>query len=441
MRKGYRGRIVDFENDKSGQPEKSYRYFDDGLLVVEDGRVAEAGDYKTIIEKQSPDFEIENFGEALIMPGFFDLHVHSVQTKAIASFGKELLEWLDNYIFPTEQKFKDPDYAREHTRFFLRQLLSNGTTTAMVYPSVDGTSSEALFELAAEMNMRIISGNTWMDRNAPDYLVKSPEESYDLSKELIGKYHRKGRNLFAVTPRYAITSSPEALKLAAGLFHEFEDLYLQTHISENHKEIEVVNHSYPDHRNYLDVYDDSGMLTPRTFLGHGIHLTEEELHRIAETGTNVVHCPTSNLFLGSGLFDYKRVTGHGIDVTLGSDVGAGTSFSMLQTLQEAYKISALKGSPMHALTGFYLLTLGAARSLGLENVSGNFDPGKEADFVVIDPSLNPLLNYRISETESIEDILFALMILGDDRVVTETYLMGERIEKTEGKFSMDEGRG
>lgn len=436
MRKGYRGRLFDFENDHSGQPGKSYRYFNDGLLIVEDGRVAEAGDYKAIMEKQSTDFEIENFGKALIMPGFFDLHVHSVQTKAIASFGKELLEWLDNYIFPTEQKFKDPDYAREHTRFFLRQLLSNGTTTAMVYPSVDGTSSEALFELASEMNMRIISGNTWMDRNAPDYLVKSPEESYDLSKELIGKYHRKRRNLFAVTPRYAITSSPKALRLAARLFHESDDLYLQTHISENHKEIEVVNHSYPNHRNYLDVYDDSGMLTPRTFLGHGIHLTGEELHRIAETATNIVHCPTSNLFLGSGLFDYNRVTGYGINVSLGSDVGAGTGFSMLQTLQDAYKVSAMNGHPMHSFTGFYMLTLGAAKSLGLEKVSGNFDPGKEADFVVIDPSLNPLLNYRISETESIEDILFALMILGDDRVVKETFLMGKRAGR-----QMGEGRG
>lgn len=429
MRKGYRGRIFDFENNDSGQPESNLRYFKDGLLIVENGRVIVAGDYREITQKQPGEIEIEDYGNALIMPGFFDLHVHSAQTKAIASFGKELLDWLDNYIFPAEQKFSDPGYAREHTRFFLQQLVQSGTTTAMVYPSVDEASAEALFELAAEMNMRIISGNTWMDRNAPDYLVKTPGESYELSKKLIDKYHKKGRNHFAVTPRYAITSSPEALKMAAKLFHEFNDLYLQTHISENHREIETVNHAYPNHRNYLDVYDDSGMLSPRTFLGHGIHLADDELQRIAATGTRIVHCPSSNLFLGSGLFDYKRVRQHGVNVTLGSDVGAGTGFPMLQTLQDAYKVSAMNGHPMHALTGFYMLTLGAAKALGLENISGNFDPGKEADFVVIEPKMNPLLQYRIAEAESIEDVLFALMILGDERVVKETFLMGKRSER------------
>ena len=428
MRKGYRGRIFDFENKDTGKPENHFRYFEDGLLIVEDGLVADAGAYQTVIKRYPQETKIENYGNALIMPGFFDLHVHSVQTKAIASFGKELLEWLDNYIFPAERKFSDPAYAREHTRFFLRQLLKSGTTTAMVYPSVDEASTEALFELAAEKNIRIISGNTWMDRNAPEYLLKKPEKSYELSKELIRKFHKKGRSKFAVTPRYAITSSPEALELSATLFHEYDDLYLQTHISENHKEIETVNHSYPNHRNYLDVYDDSGMLSPRTFLGHGIHLAGDELERIAATGTQIVHCPSSNLFLGSGLFDYHRVTGHGVAVNLGSDVGAGTSFSMLQTLQDAYKVSAMNGHPMHALTGFYMLTLGAAKAFGLENVSGNFNPGKEADFVVIDPSLNPLLQYRITEAESIDDVLFAMMILGDERVVKETFLMGERVE-------------
>jgi guanine deaminase len=380
-----------------------------------------------LINRQSQPVKIENHSGSFIMPGFFDLHVHSVQTMAIASHGNALLEWLDNYIFPTEKKFADQGYAVEHTRFFLDQLLKNGTTTAMVYPSSHKFSSEALFDVATEKSMRIVSGNTWMDRNAPEYLLKTPEESYDVSKNLIGKYHNKGRNLFAVTPRYAITSSPEALKLAARLFHEHENLYLQTHISENKKEIEAVKQAFPGHSNYLDVYDDFGMLTSGTFLGHGVHLKDEELTRIAETGTRIVHCPTSNLFLGSGLFDFARFKEKEIPVTMGSDVGAGTSFSMLQTLQDAYKISALRGNPISALRGFYSITLGAAKSLGLDKVSGNFDPGKEADFVVIDPSTNPLLDYRISNSDSVEDILFALMILGDDRVVKETFLMGREV--------------
>ncbi len=427
MRKGYRGKVFYFKNGANQHSfAQHYHYFADGLLVVNDGLVEAAGDFAALSKNLGSHFEIEDFGDALILPGFIDAHVHSVQSKAIASYGKELLEWLDNYIFPAEQKFADQDYAREHTAFFVNQLLKSGTTTAVVYPSVHANSAEALFDLALDKNMRLIAGNTWMDRNAPEYLLQSPATAYDLSKRLIQKYHNKSRLSFAVTPRYAITSSPEALEMAAALFHEYPDLYLQTHISENRKEIEMVNHSYPNHRNYLDVYDEYGMLTPRTILGHGIHLENEELERIAETGTRIAHCPTSNLFLGSGLFDYRKMLNHDIRFALASDVGAGTSFSMLQTLQDAYKISAINGNPMPALLGFYLLTLGGAQSLGLENKIGNFDPGMEADFVVLDPELNPLLNYRLAESDSIEDLLFALMILGDERLVRGTYLMGKR---------------
>jgi len=426
MRKGYRGRLFDFQkNADISDLEKGARFYEDGLLIVNNGLVEIAGDYHTIIKNLKQEIEIENFGKSLILPGFIDTHVHSVQTKAIASFGKELLDWLDNYTFPAEKKFEDPDYAQLHTRFFLDQLLKNGTTTAVIFPSVHETSTRALFDVALDLNLRLIAGNTWMDRNAPDYLTMSADVSYNLSKKLIETYHNKKRLSFAVTPRYAITSSPEALELAASLFREYDDLYLQTHISENRKEIEMVNHSYPEHKNYLDVYDDFGMLTERTFLGHGIYLEDEELKRISQTGTKIVHCPTSNLFLGSGLFDYQKVSGHNIQVTLGSDVGGGTSFSMLQTLQDAYKISALHGNPIQPLLGFYLITQGAAKALGFENKIGNFDPGKEADFIVIDTDLNPLLKYRIEEAHSLDDLLFALMMLGDDRIVKETFLMGK----------------
>ena len=436
MRKGYRGKLFDFDKNAGiGELENHYRFFDDGLLVLNDGFVEAAGDYCSVIKNMNHEFEIEDFGKSIIMPGFIDTHVHSVQTKAIASFGKELLDWLDNYIFPAELKFENPEYAKTHTQFFVNQLLKNGTTTALVFPSVHQSSSEALFQVASEINMRLITGNTWMNRNAPNYLLHSPAKSYDISKKLIQKYHNKNRLAFAVTPRYAITSSPEALEVAASLFLEYDDLYLQTHISENRKEVEFVNQSYNNHRNYLDVYDDFGLLTGRTFLGHGIYLQNDELKRIGETATNIVHCPTSNLFLGSGLFDYKKVTEHNIKITLGSDVGGGTSFSMLQTLQDAYKISALHGTPITPLLAFYLITLGAAKSLGQDNKIGNFDPGMEADFVVLDPSKNELLDYRIKTSESIDDILFALMVLGDDRIVRETFLMGKKQATEAGSFS------
>jgi guanine deaminase len=366
-----------------------------------------------------------DYGGCLIMPGFVDAHVHSVQTKAIASYGKELLDWLESYVFPAETLFEQPEYARIHTRFFLEQLLKNGTTTAAVFSSVHAAAAEALFEEALKLNMCIIGGNTWMDRNAPEELCQSAESSYELSEQLIEKYHNYQRLHFAVTPRYAITSSPDSLQLAAQLFASRHDLYLQTHISENLKEIETVHHHYPNHHNYLDVYDNFGLLSSRTLLGHGIHLTEKELKRVADSKTKVVHCPSSNLFLGSGLLGFYRMQRHGIELAMGSDVGAGTSFSMLQTLQDAYKVSALKGEPLSAMDAFYAITLGGAKALQLDALIGNFDKGKEADFVVIDLSKDELIDYRTRDA-SLEELLFALMTLGDDRVIKATYLMGER---------------
>ena len=285
MLKGFRGKVFDFNH--AANPENladHFRFFEDGLLVVEDGLVKACGDFTRIKNSFNEVFEIINFGSSYIFPGFVDAHVHSVQTAAIASHGNELLDWLEKYIFPNERNFENPDYALEHTRFFLKQLLKNGTTTALVYPSVHENSAEALFQSAYDLNFRLITGNTWMDRNAPDYLLKSPQESYDSSVSLIKKWHKKGRLHFAATPRYAITSSPESLKVISTLMQEHRDLYLQTHISENKKEVAVVNHHYPNNNHYLDVYDSYGLLTPKTLLGHGIYLKDDELKRIAEAG-------------------------------------------------------------------------------------------------------------------------------------------------------------
>ncbi|NCA84505.1 MAG: guanine deaminase [Clostridia bacterium] len=434
MLKGYRGKLFDFANDATIENAGAkHRYYTNGLLLVEAGKVVAAGDYDELAG-EAIGAEIVDYGHCLIVPGFVDAHVHSVQTKAIASFGKELLDWLDSYIFPAETLFEQPDYARIHTRFFLKQLLKNGTTTAVVYSSVHAAAAEALFEEAAKLNMRLIGGNTWMDRNAPEELCLPAEASFELSEQLIKKYHNQQRLHFALTPRYAITSSPKSLRMVAHLFETRSDLYLQTHISENLKEIETVHHYYPDRRNYLDVYDYFGLLSPRTLLGHGIHLTSEELKRVADSKTKIVHCPSSNLFLGSGLLDFYRMQRSGIELAMGSDVGAGTSFSMLQTLQDAYKVSALKGEPLNAMDAFYSITLGGAKALLLDGMIGNFDIGKEADFVVIDPTQSELINYRTRDA-SLDEMLFALMILGDDRVIKATYLMGEmvKIEEVEGR--------
>jgi guanine deaminase len=426
MLKGYRGKLFDFANNaNTGSASTKHRYYENGLLLVESGKVVAAGDYGQLAG-EAAGAEIVDYGHCLIVPGFVDAHVHSVQTKAIASFGKELLDWLDSYIFPAEILFEQPDYARIHIRFFLKQLLKNGTTTAVVYSSVHAAAAEALFEEAAKLNMRLIGGNTWMDRNAPDELCLPAESSHELSEQLIKKYHNQQRLHFAITPRYAITSSPKSLRLVANLFETRSDLYLQTHISENLKEIETVHHYYPHRRDYLDVYDYFGLLSPRTLLGHGIHLTNEELKRIADSKTKIVHCPSSNLFLGSGLLHFYRLQRYGIDLAMGSDVGAGTSFSMLQTLQDAYKVSAIKGDPLQPFDAFYSITLGGAKALLLDGLIGNFDKGKEADFVVIDPTQSEVLNYR-THNASLEEMLFALMILGDDRLIKATYLMGEKI--------------
>jgi guanine deaminase len=440
MLKGFTGKLFDFD-EKAGVAdlENAFRYFDDGLLVTKDGIVQDVGNYRDLIGKYHSDIEISDHKDCFIFPGFIDAHIHSVQTKAIASHGNQLLEWLETYVFPAEKKFISPEYALTHTQVFFDELLKNGTTTALIYPSVHDASVEAVFTIAQQLNMRIISGKTWMDRNAPAYLLEPPQKSHESSKKQIERWHGKGRSHYAVTPRYAITSTPESLKIAGELLTEYDGLYVQTHISENKKEIETVNQHYNRHRGYLDVYDSFGLLNPRTLLGHGIHLTGDELDRIAQAGASVVHCPTSNLFLGSGLFDFRKTLDHGVQIAIGSDMGGGTSFSMLRNLHDAYKISALvannnqqdavseKFTAMNPFQAIYFITLGGARALKLNDRIGNFGEGKEADFVVINPSKNTLLNYRLQDAASLEEILFAIVMLGDEQIVEATYLMGKKV--------------
>lgn len=409
--------------------ERSHEYFEDGLLVVADGKVAQIGHAAELLPTLAAGTEVVEYPNALITPGFVDTHIHYPQTGMIASYGEQLLDWLETYTFPTERAFADKAHAGEVAEVFLDELLRNGTTTALVFGSVHKESVDAFFEACEKRNLRMIAGKVLMDRNAPDYLTDTAETGYADSKELIERWHGKGRLHYAVTPRFAPTSTPEQLALAGQLFKEYPDLYMHTHLSENRKEIEWVRELFPERQGYLDVYDHHGLIGARSVFAHGVHLCDEECQRLGETGSAVAFCPTSNLFLGSGLFDLEKVEDFGVRVGLGTDVGAGTSFSQLQSLNEAYKVMQLQGKKLDPFKSLYLATLGGARALYLDDRIGNLQPGKDADFVVLDYQATPLIDYRLRQARTLEEKLFALTILGDDRAVKETFAAGVSVHR------------
>lgn len=408
--------------------EQSYQYFEDGILLIENGKVAQVGAAAELLPKLAS-VEVQHYRDALITPGFIDTHIHYPQTGMIASYGEQLLDWLETYTFPTEQQFADKAHASDVAAIFLKELLRNGTTTALVFGSVHPQSVDAFFEQADKLNLRMIAGKVLMDRNAPDYLTDTAETGYAESKALIERWHGKGRLHYAVTPRFAPTSTPEQLELAGKLLGEYPDLYMHTHLSENRKEIEWVKALFPERKGYLDVYDHHRLIGPRAVFAHGVHLCDEECQRLAETGSAVAFCPTSNLFLGSGLFDLNKLEAHGVRVGLGTDVGAGTSFSQLQSLNEAYKVMQLQGKKLDPFKSLYLATLGGANALYLDDRLGNFLPGKDADFLVLDYNATPLISYRMQQARSLEERLFALTMLGDDRAVKETFAAGVSVHQ------------
>lgn len=408
--------------------EQSYQYFEDGILLIENGQVAQVGAASELLPKLAG-VEITEYRDALITPGFIDTHIHYPQTGMIASYGEQLLDWLNTYTFPTERQFEDKAHASDVAAIFLKELLRNGTTTALVFGSVHPQSVDAFFEQAEALNLRMIAGKVLMDRNAPDYLTDTAESGYAESKALIERWHGKGRLHYAVTPRFAPTSTPEQLELAGKLLGEYPDLYMHTHLSENRKEIEWVKELFPERKGYLDVYDHHKLIGPRAVFAHGVHLCDDECKRLAETGSAVAFCPTSNLFLGSGLFDLNKLEAHGVRVGLGTDVGAGTSFSQLQSLNEAYKIMQLQGKKLDPFKSLYLATLGGANALYLDDKLGNFLPGKDADFLVLDYNATPLISYRMQQARSLEERLFALTMLGDDRAVKETFAAGVSVHQ------------
>ena len=425
MKQAHRGSILHFLCDPDKATDGScYEYFSDGLLIIEDGIIKTLGDASYILSDLSTEIELIKHSNSLIIPGFVDTHIHYPQMEVIAAYGEQLLEWLNKYTFPTEKKFEDKAYARSIAEKFLNQLLGAGTTTALVFGTVHKQSVEAFFEACEARNLRMIAGKVMMDRNAPDYLTDCPQSSYDDSKSLIDKWHNRGRLRYAVTPRFSPTSTTEQLDMAGQLLREYPDVYLHTHLSENLNEIEWVKELFPDCKHYLDTYDKSGLLGRRSVFAHCIHLCDEEWERMSETQSGIAFCPTSNLFLGSGLFNLKKAADKNINVGMGTDIGGGTSFSILQTLNEAYKVLQLRGQTVSVLKMFYLATLGGAETLDLSDKIGNFKPGKEADFVVLDKHCSPLMELRLNEHNDLLEQLFVLSMLGDDRTVKQTWSAG-----------------
>lgn len=407
--------------------EAAHEYYSDGLLVTENGKIIGLGDARELLPTLPVGADIIECPNSLITPGFIDTHIHYPQTDMIASYGEQLLDWLNNYTFPAEQRFTDEHHASSVADTFLNELLRNGTTTALVFGTVHKGSVDAFFQAAERRNLRMIAGKVMMDRNAPEELTDTADSSYADSRELIERWHNKGRLHYAVTPRFAPTSSPEQLDAAARLLREYPDLYLHTHLSENTDECDWVQSLFPDSQNYLDVYDQHQLLTERSVFAHGIHLCDQEFERLHDAGSAIAFCPTSNFFLGSGLFNLPKAEQHQVNVGLGTDVGAGTSFSLLQTLNEAYKAMQLQGAKLHPVKSLYLATLGGARALRLDDKIGSLSVGKEADFVVLDQQSTPLMAHRMQYARTLYEQLFVMMMLGDDRAVRYTVSAGQRV--------------
>ncbi len=421
----YRAAIFHLLDDPAApnRPEPAHAYHEDGLLLVEDGHVLACGDYAELAPRLG-DTPVAHFPGRMITPGFIDVHVHFPQTDIIAAHGAQLLDWLELHVFPTEIAFADPAHAAATATFFISELLRNGTTTALVFGSVHKASVDALFAEALDRDMRLIAGKVLMDRHAPDALRDTVEDGRRDTLALIAQWSGQGRLGYAVTPRFAVTSSDDQLAMAGEILAAHPQVWMQTHIAENRAEVVAAQALFPDASDYLNIYERFGLVGPRSVFAHCIHLDNDSFDRMAAAGAAAAFCPTSNLFLGSGLFDLKRAHDHGVKVGVGTDVGAGTSFSVLHTLGEAYKVGQMGGQALDPLQAFYLATLGGARALGLDDKIGNLAPGKEADFLVLDPAATPLLARRLAKTRSLTERLFVLSVLGDDRVVERVYLAG-----------------
>lgn len=425
-----RGRVLSFHRaPESIGDSESYLYLEDGAVTVEGGTITAVGDFA---EADVAGAEIIDHRPHLIMAGFIDMHLHYVQSQMMASYSGSLLEWLDTYTFVEEQKFSRQGHADAVAVDFYDALIRHGTTTAAAYCSSHPRSVDAFFAEAQRRNMLMVGGKVMMDRHAPEGLLDTAQSSYDDTKALIERWHGTGRGLYAISPRFAITSTPEQMAMAQALVAEHPECYVQTHLSENDAEIAYSMELYPDAPDYTGIYQNYGLLTDKTLLGHSIHLNHREVGAIAESGAVAVFCPTSNLFLGSGLFDRERLTKHGVRIGLATDIGAGTSFSMLKTMDEGFKVLQLRGQRFNPLASFHLATRGNAEALGLGETIGSVAPGRAADLIVLNAGATPTMRMRQSSVTSLVEELFLLQTLGDDRAIAEVYVAGARAKSTLG---------
>ena len=419
-----RGRLLSFlSQPRSPDDLESLDYIEDGALVIDGGKIIAKGEFSNLVAQHSGVTEIDHRPN-LLLPGLIDTHLHVPQMQVIGSFGAKLLDWLEKYTFVEEQKFGDRAHCERIADWLFDTLLRHGTTTGVAYCSVHKTSADVYFEKAEQRGLCMIGGKVMMDRNAPDALCDTPQSSYDDSKSLIEKWHTKSRLHYAISPRFAITSTPEQLEASQALVSEHPDCYMQTHISENVDEIAFTKSLYPKARDYLDVYEAYGLLGKKSLFGHCIHLEERERKVMAESGSVAVFCPTSNLFLGSGLYDMEGLEELGVRVSVATDIGGGTSYSMLKTMDEAYIVLQLRNQVMNPLKSFYLMTLGNAQALSLEDKIGTLEVGTDADIVVLNSQATPAMKLRMETVESLYEELFVLQTLGDDRAVDQVYVAG-----------------
>ena len=429
--RAYRARIFHLLGEPYQAPdiEQSYQYFEDGLLVVENGYVKTLGAYKDLIQTLSKHTKIKHYPDHLIMPGFVDTHIHYPQVDIIASYGEQLMEWLETYTFPAEIAFANEETCKNTAEFFIKELLRNGTTSALVFGTVHEGSAEALFSEAQKLKMRVIAGKVLMDRNAPKALLDGRDLGRAASERLIKKWHGNGRLGYAITPRFAPTSTEEQLAMAGALKEKHKDVHVHTHMCENKNEIKYVSELFPQAHDYLDVYERCGLIGDKTVLAHGVHMSAGMCKRLSRAGATISLCPTSNMFIGSGLFNLARLRRHGVRHALGTDIGGGTSFSLLTTMNAAYSVCQLRDLSLSSMDAFYMATLGGAKALGADKYIGNFEAGKEADFVVLDLNATPLISRRLKIAKRMKALLFSIMVLGDDRMISQTFVMGQRVYK------------
>ena len=420
-----RSRIFTFLDKTTADKNYACRYLDDGIIIVQDG-IIQSVEATQILERQGFDLnQCTHKPDSLVLAGFIDPHVHSSQVEIIGSYGEKLLDWLEKYTFPEEIKFSDEEYRAKKNRNFISELLKNGTTSAMVFTTVHSENCHQFLTIANEHKMRVIAGKILMDRHAPSDLLDNTLMCKKLCQDIINDWHECNRLGVAITPRFSGTSTREQLDIAGQLLHENETVMMQTHLSENSDELTWTAKLFPDAKDYLNTYENHQLLTDRSVFAHCIHLNESEWSRLADSGARIAFCPSSNLFLGSGLFDLHKAKQKSINVGLATDVGAGTSLSQFKTMSDAYKVCQLNDASLPPEESFYLSSLGAAKVMNIDKFVGSLEVGKEADFIVLNPNQHPAIAKRAAQIKTISEELFLYITMGDERLIEQTYILGK----------------